>query len=84
MLLCTPVIEKVAKANTSQLQLTLDLHSQAGRTSTRAHQTSATLAFDNVEDFSMRFHGKLEVKQTFWDIFTKMGVCECIPPSLYE
>lgn len=83
MFLCTLVIEKAAKANTSRLQLTLVLHSQAGRTSIRAYQTSATLAFDSLEDFSVRFHCKLELKQTFWDIFTKMGVSECIPHSLY-
>jgi len=76
MLLSALVIEKVAKANTPQLQLTLNLRSQAGCTSTGAYRRSATLAFDSLEDFSMRFHCTLEWKQTFWDVFTKMRVCE--------
>lgn len=84
MLLCTLVIEKVAKANTSQLQLILHLCSQGGRTSIRAYQRSATPALDNLEDFRMRFHCKLELKQAYWDIFTNMGVSECISHSLYE
>lgn len=32
----------------------------------------------------MRFHCKLELKQTFWDLFTKMGVCESTPHSVIE
>lgn len=43
MLLCTLVMEKVAKDNTSQLQLTLNLSSQAGHASIRPYQISATL-----------------------------------------
>lgn len=50
MLLCTLVIKKFAIANTSQLQLTLDLSSQAGHARIRAYQRSAALAFDNLED----------------------------------
>lgn len=43
-----------------------------------------TLAFDSLEDFSLRFHCKLELNKTFWDVFTKMGMCGCIPHFLYE
>lgn len=84
MLVCTLVVGKVAKAARSQLQLTLNPHSQAGHISVKAYQRTVTLAFNSLEDFSKRFHCKLELNKTFWDVYTKMGMCACLPHSLCE
>lgn len=48
------------------------------------YQRIVTLAFNSLEDFSKRFHRKVELNKTFWDVFTKMGMCACSPHSLYE